>query len=147
MARIGVQLVKDVLRLVNGAGWPAGGNWRPGHVTPGAVMRAGSGSGPRLALAWTGQHRDRRGSGAGRLRWPRSPGRGPERNRGHRRQDEGQRNARRHQVLQGAPPRLSMAIAAVWRCLPGRLSRRLRRHGWRRLAAGGSVMPGRIVAA
>jgi hypothetical protein len=120
MARIGVQLVKDVLRLVNGAGWPAGGSWRPGHVTPGAVMRAGSDSALRLALAWTGQHRDRRGSGARRLRWLRSPGRRPERNRGHCRQDEGQRKVRRHQVLQGAPPRLSTAIAALWRCLLGR---------------------------
>jgi len=92
MAPIGVQLVKDVLRLVNGTGWPARGSWRPGRFTPGTVMAADSGSGLRLALA--GYHRDRRRSGAGRLR---PPGRGPERNRGHRRQqNEGQRDVRRH---------------------------------------------------
>jgi hypothetical protein len=92
MAPVGVQLMKDVLSLVNGIGWPARVSWRPGHFTPGAVMPAGSDSGLRLALA--GSHRDRRGCGAGRLR---SPGHSPERNRGHRRQqDEGQRKARRH---------------------------------------------------
>jgi hypothetical protein len=116
-----VQLRKDVLRLVNGTGWPAAGSRRPGQFTPGAVMRAGRDSGLRLALALTGHHRDRRGSGAGRLRWLRSPGRGPERNRGHRSEnDGGQRNVRRHQVLQGAPPRLPAAIAADLPCFLGR---------------------------
>jgi hypothetical protein len=87
MAPIGVQLVKDVLSLVNGIGRPARVGWRPGHFTPGAAMPAGSDSGLRLALPLAGCHRDRRGCGAGRLR---SPGHSPERDRGHRRQqDEG----------------------------------------------------------
>ena len=124
MAPIGVQLVKDVLSLVDGIGWSARVSWRPGHFTPGAVIPAGSDSGSRLALA--GYHRDRRGCGAGRLR---PPGHSPERNCGHRRkQDEGQRNFGRHQVLHGAPPRLSTAIAAIVPCFllvrpacPGRL--------------------------
>jgi hypothetical protein len=114
MAPIGVQLVKDVLSLVNGVGWPARVSWRPGYFTPGAVMLAGSDSGLRLALALAGYHRDWRWCGAGRLR---SPGHRPERNRGHRRQqDEGQRNARRHQVPHGASPRLATAIASVVPC-------------------------------
>jgi len=41
MAPIGVQLVKDVLSLVNGIGWPARVGWRPGHFTLGAVVSAG----------------------------------------------------------------------------------------------------------
>ena len=91
MAPIGVQLVKDALRLVSGTGWPARRSWRTSHFTPGAVTPAGSDSGLRLALALTGDHRDRRGSGAGRLRWLRSPGRSPERNRGQRcEKNEGQ---------------------------------------------------------
>ena len=44
-AAIGVQLVKDVLSLVNGIGWPARVSWRPGHFAPSAVMPAGSDSG------------------------------------------------------------------------------------------------------
>ena len=60
-----MQLVKDVLRLVNGTGRPARGSRRPGHFTPGAVMRAGNDSGLQLALTLTGHHRDRRGPGAG----------------------------------------------------------------------------------
>ena len=121
MAPLGVQLVKDVPRLVNGTGWPARGSRRPGQFTPGAVMLAGNDSGPRPAL--TGGHRDRRGPGAGRLRWPWPLGRGPERNRGHRQQDEGQRNVRRHRVLHGAPPRLSAAIAPVVPWFLGRCAR------------------------
>src|SRR5215471_18839039 len=66
MAPIGVQLVKDALSLVDGVGWPARVGWRPGHLTPGAVMPASGDSGLRLALALAGYHRDRRGSGAGR---------------------------------------------------------------------------------
>jgi len=98
---MGVQLVKDVLRLVNGTGWPVQGSWRPGHFTTDAVMRAVRDGGLRLALALTGYHRDWREPGAGRLRWLRSPGRSPERNSSHRQQDEGLRNVRRHQVLHG----------------------------------------------
>jgi len=60
-----MQLVKDLLRLVNGTGWAAGGSRRPGRFTPGAVVCAGGGSGLWLALALTGHHRDWRGSGAG----------------------------------------------------------------------------------
>jgi hypothetical protein len=136
MAPIGVQLVKDVLRLVNGTGWPARRSRRPGHVTPGAVMPADSGSGLRLVLALAGCHRDRRGPGAGRLRWFRSPGRSPERNRGQRcEKDEGQRDVLRHQVLHGAPPRyrrrLPQSCLVSWAGLPWHL----RRHGQRRLAA------------
>jgi len=89
MAPIGMQLVKDLLRLVNGTDWAAGGSRRPGQFTPGAVLCAGSGSGLWLAPALTGHHRDWRGPGAGRLRWLRWPGRSPERNRSHRQQDEG----------------------------------------------------------
>src|SRR5215467_10467325 len=51
MAPIGVQLVKDVLSLVDGIGWPARVSWRLGHFSPGAVMPAGSDSWLRLALA------------------------------------------------------------------------------------------------
>jgi len=74
MAPIGVQLVKDALRLVNGIGWPARGSWWPGHFTPDAVMPADD-RGLRLAL--TGYRRDRRESGAGHLRWLQSLGRSP----------------------------------------------------------------------
>jgi hypothetical protein len=103
MAPIGVQFVKDALRLVNGTGWAARVSGRTGHFTPGAVVPFGSDRGLRLALALTGYHRDRRGSGS-----LRSPGRGPERNRGRRcEKDKGQWDARHHQVLHGAPPRLS----------------------------------------
>jgi len=102
MAPIGVQLVKDALRLFNGTGWPARRSWRPGHVTLGAVMLFGSGSGLRLALALTGYHRDRRGFGS-----LRSPGCSPERNRGLRCEEgAGQWDVRHHQVLHGAPPRV-----------------------------------------
>jgi len=102
MAPIGVQLVKDVLRLVNGTGWQAQGRWRPGHFTPDAIMRAGRGSG--LWLALTGYHRDRRECGAGRLRWLPSPGRRPERNSSHRQQDEGLRKRVGWQILRPAAP-------------------------------------------
>ena len=81
IAPIGVQLVKYVLHLLNGTGRPARGAGCP--------------------------HRNRRGFGAGRPPWLWSPGRSPERNRGHRCQkDNGQRNARRHQVLHNALPQL-----------------------------------------
>jgi len=59
MAPIGVQLMKDVLSLVDGIGWPARVSWRLGHFSPGAVMSAGSDSWLRLALAPAGYHRDR----------------------------------------------------------------------------------------
>jgi hypothetical protein len=81
MAPICVQLVKDVLRLLKGIGWPARGNWWPGHFIPDAVMPADD-RGRRLAL--TGYRRDRRESSAGRLRWLRSLGRSPQRNSSHR---------------------------------------------------------------
>jgi hypothetical protein len=45
MAPIGMQLVKDVLSLVNGIGWPGRVSWQPGHFASGAVMPAGSDSG------------------------------------------------------------------------------------------------------
>src|SRR5262249_57114458 len=107
----GVQRGKEGRRWATGGGGPPGGGGGRGESPRGPVMPAGSASGPWLALA--GHHRDRRGPGAGRLRCPRPPGRGPERDRGHRQQDEGQRNVRRHQVLHGAPPRLPAAMAAV----------------------------------
>jgi hypothetical protein len=121
MAPIGVQLVKDALRLVNGAGWPAQRSWRPGHFTPGAVMPFGSDSRLRLALALTGYRRDRRGPGS-----PRSPRRSPERNRGQRcEKDEGQWDVRHRKVLHGAASSVTAAIAAVLPCLLGRLPRHL----------------------
>jgi len=57
MAPVGVQFVKDVLRLVKGAGWPARGSWRFDLFTFDAVMRAGDG-GLRLALALAGHRSD-----------------------------------------------------------------------------------------
>jgi hypothetical protein len=81
IAPIGVQLVKYVPHLLNGTGRPARGARWP--------------------------HRDRRGFGTGRPPSLWSPGRNQERNRGHRCQnDNGRRNARRHQVLHNALPQL-----------------------------------------
>jgi len=50
IAPIGVQLVKDVLRLLNGAGWSARGARRPDLLTHRGVVRAGSHRGPGPAL-------------------------------------------------------------------------------------------------
>ena len=86
IAPIGVQFVKYVLHLLNGAGRRARG--------------AGC------------SHCNRRGSGAGRPPWLWPPGRSPERNRGHRCQkDNGQRYVRGHQVLHNALPQLWTAVA------------------------------------
>ena len=129
MAPIGVQLVKDVLRLVNGTRWPARLSWRTGHFTLGAVMPFGSDTGLRLALALTGYHRDRRGSGS-----PRSPGRRSKRNRGRRcEKDEGQRDVRHHKVLHGASSIIDGDCRRLvsWAGCPG-TSRALTSGGWRR---------------
>jgi len=102
VAPIGVQLVKYVLHLRSNAGWPTRGAGCP--------------------------HRDRRGFGAGSPPWRWAPDRGPQRNRGHRcQQDNGQRNVRRHHVPHNALPPLWTAVAAVLPCRLDRSARRLRR--------------------
>ena len=91
VAPIGVQFVKYVLHLLSGTSRPARGAGYP--------------------------HRNRRGFGGGRPPWLWPPGRSPERNRGHRcQQDNGQRNVRRHHVLHHALPQYWTAVAAVLPC-------------------------------
>jgi hypothetical protein len=78
-------------------------------------MPFGSDSGLRLALALTGYHRDRRGSGS-----LRSPGRRRERNYGQRcEKDEGQWDVGHHQVLHGAPPSVIDADCRSLALFPG----------------------------
>jgi len=103
VAPLGVQIVKNVLRLLSGDGWPTPGSRRPGHLRSGAVMGAGSRSGPGLDL--TGRGRDWRWSGAGHALRLRPPGGSQARDRARGCQnDDGQQNGWRHLVLHGAPP-------------------------------------------
>src|SRR6266851_1344380 len=101
IAAIRVQLVKYILHLLNGTVRSACGAQLPGRSMSGGVTHAGSHSGLRPTII--GCRRDRRRFGAGQPPCLRSPGRSPERNRGHRcENDNGQRNVRRHPVLHGA---------------------------------------------
>jgi len=96
-----MQLVKYILHLLNCTVWPARGARRLGHSMSGGVMHAGSRGGLRPTII--SRRRERRGFGAEDPPWLRSPGRSPERNRGHPcENDNGQRNVRRHPVLHAA---------------------------------------------